>query len=176
VAGASLKRQAPAARKTHRVHEPWLKASFTTAASVWSASCLLSLQRVSPRWYRAAGLGLLRRRWKCRGPWADRRYLVFEANVFRPSSILLLEMIVHFLQIVDGNGNCLAPRTIRFLGAGNDSGDFLVGVGSSAGAGDHVARSESALLAIGNDGEIAGDDEGGVSGIERGGDFHRCWQ
>src|SRR5579863_8939525 len=80
-------------------------------------------------------------------------------------------MIVHLLEVVDGNGYALTAGTIALFAAGDNGGHFLVAVGSGAGASDDVACCEAAFLPIRNDGEIAGDNEGGVSGIECGWHF-----
>ena len=87
---------------------------------------------------------------------------------------LLLEVIVHFLQVVHGNGDGFAGGAIGFLAAGDDGRHFLVGIGRGAGAREYIAAGESTFLTVGNYGEIAGNDERGVRGIKRGRYFARA--
>src|SRR5580692_491141 len=81
---------------------------------------------------------------------------------------LLLEMIVHLLQVVDGNCHLLARRAILLFAAGNTGRHFLVVIGRIGNSGDDVSARQRAFLAVARHREIGIDDEGSPRGIESG--------
>lgn len=78
-----------------------------------------------------------------------------------------MQLIAHFLQIIQRNGYLLALRTVRLFAAGDADVYFLAGIGCVGKARDYVTGSERTLLAVGDDGQITRDDESPARRIER---------
>ena len=102
--------------------------------------------------------------WKTAGP-------LFRGEIFHPVVELLLEVIVHLLQIVDRDCHLFAGRAIRLFSGGDTYVYLVIVVGRIGNARDYVAGGKLAFLAVARDGEIAGNHERASRGIESGGYF-----
>jgi len=85
---------------------------------------------------------------------------------------LFSEVIVHFLEIVDGNGNLSAGLAIALLAAADEDADVFVLIRFILDTSEDVSRGESAFGAVVERfSEIGSDNEGASVGIESGRDF-----
>ena len=87
-------------------------------------------------------------------PSAGRRFHCFAAMRLHALVDLLLEVVVHLLQVVDRDQHGFARGAIGLLAAGNADIHFLVVIGSVGQPGDDVALRQRAFLAVGNDRQI----------------------